>query len=225
MERETTEPTSEQLSAVRHLLDTNCCPYTDFSIFGPYGQRIFKKLEFVGYTIGRDGKLSTVEMHVPSNIAQWVSCYTVLHNVLVMLDAVDLGHLLRYRTMVERFHDKYSDKVWSVIYQGNGRCRLENMPRLKRVAQAAHDKAVSNGGTTDFDPNRPWNYVWMEATEDQEFWSEKVIDPSFLIITKIASRDEVIQETQPPMLQEREDPGKRLHLQVEPWVHKRPQRL
>ena len=187
-----TEPTGEQLSAVKHLLDNNCCPYTDFSIFGPYGQRIYKRVKLSGFQIGRDGQLSTIELQGPSNITQWISCYTVLQNILIMLDAVDLGHLLRYKTMVERFHDKYGERVWSVIYQGDVRCRLENMPRLKRVAQAAHDKSTRAGGTTDFDPKRPWNYVWLKAVEDQEFWREEVTDPCFLILTKIASKEEVV---------------------------------
>ena len=135
-----TEPTSEQLSAVKHLLHSNCCPYTDFSIFGPYGQRIYKKVKLSGYQIPRDGQLTSVELHGPSNISQWIGCNNVLQNIIVMLDAVDLGHLLRYKPMIERYHDKYGEKVWSVIYQGDVRCRLENMPRFKRIAQAAHDK-------------------------------------------------------------------------------------
>ena len=188
-----TEPTSEQLSAVKHLLDSNCCPYTDFSVFGPYGQRIYKKVKLSGYQIARDGPLTSVELHGPSNIAQWIGCYTVLQNILVMLDAVDLGHLLRYKSMIERYHDKYGEKVWSVIYQGDVRCRLENMPRIKRIAQAAYDKAVSAGNSSDYDPARPWNHVWLKAPEDLEFWRKEVVDPSFLILTKIANKDEILQ--------------------------------
>ena len=114
-----------------------------------------------------------------------------------MLEAVDLGHLLRYKTMIERFHDKYGEKVWSVIYQGDVRCRLENMPRIKRIAQAAHDKTTSTGSTTNYDPARPWNHMWLKATEDLEFWREEVVDPSFLIITKIANNDEIVHGDAP----------------------------
>jgi hypothetical protein len=192
-----TEPTSEQLSAVKHLLDSNCCPYTDFPVFGPYGQRIYKKVKLSGYQIARDGQLTSVELHGPSNIAQWIGYYNVLQNILVMLDAVDLGHLLRYKTMIERFHDKYGEKVWSVIYQGDVRCRLENMPRIKRIAQAAHDKTTSTGSTTNYDPARPWNHMWLKATEDLEFWREEVVDPSFIIITKIANNDEIVHGDEP----------------------------
>ena len=77
-----TEPTNEQLSAMRHLLNAGCCPYADFSIFGPYGQRMYKTLKLSGYIISRDGNLATVEMHGPNNVANWISCYTVLQNML-----------------------------------------------------------------------------------------------------------------------------------------------
>jgi hypothetical protein len=150
-----------------------------------------------GYQIARDGQLTSVELHGPSNIAQWIGYYNVLQNILVMLDAVDLGHLLRYKTMIERFHDKYGEKVWSVIYQGDVRCRLENMPRIKRIAQAAHDKTTSTGSTTNYDPARPWNHMWLKATEDLEFWREEVVDPSFIIITKIANNDEIVHGDEP----------------------------
>ena len=53
------------------------------------------------------------------------------------------------------------------------------------------------GNTTDFDPARPWNYVWLKATEDMEFWREEVVDPSFLILAKIANKDEVVQGDAP----------------------------
>ena len=31
------EPTTEQITAIRHLLDQGSVPYVDFAIFGPYG--------------------------------------------------------------------------------------------------------------------------------------------------------------------------------------------
>ena len=37
----------------------------------------------------------------------------------------------------------------------------------------------------------------MKAAEDLEFWREEVTDPSFLILTKIASKDELLQGDAP----------------------------
>ena len=154
-----------------------------------------KKVKLAGVVLTRDGSLKSQEFHGPSNISHWVYSYTVLQNVLVMLDAVDLGNLLRYRNLVERYHDRFSEKVWSVVYQGDVRCRLEHMPRLKRIVQADYDAAMAAGTAppSGFDPNRPWNYVWGKACEDYVFWREEVNDPCFLILTKIANSNEIIE--------------------------------
>lgn len=36
-----------------------------------------------------------------------VVVYTVLQKTLMMLDAVDLGNLLKHKTMIEKFHDNH----------------------------------------------------------------------------------------------------------------------
>jgi hypothetical protein len=38
------EPTTDQLGAVRQLLDGGQVPYVDFAIFGPHGRRTLHKL-------------------------------------------------------------------------------------------------------------------------------------------------------------------------------------
>ena len=94
-----------------------------------------------------------------------------------MLDAVDLGNLPRFKTMIERYH-RFGEKVWNIICQGDVRCRLENMPRLKPMP-------------VGYDPHRPWNYVWGRACDNFDFWREEVKEPAFLILTKMANSSEV----------------------------------
>ena len=151
------EPTSEQISAIVHLLDSGLPPFADFAIFGPYGHRIERKLKLSGVAIGRDGVIRQVELHGPPNIGTWLASYNVLMTILVMRKAVDLGVLLKYRSHVERLHDRYSDKIWAVLYQAETRCRLELMDRLRREAVAEHEATVRAGGVSNFDPARPWN--------------------------------------------------------------------
>ena len=122
-----TEPTGEQISAIRYLLDNDMPPYADFSVYGPYSQRMQKRIKLSGVTISRDGVLRTVELQGPPTIAMWVSCYKVLANTLVMLNAVDLGALMKYESHIIKLHDRYSEKIWGVLYQAEVRCRLELM--------------------------------------------------------------------------------------------------
>lgn len=186
------EPAAEQLTGLQHLCSQGSPPYADFSIFGPFGHRMMKRIKLSGYSIERDGTLRTVEMYGPNNLGAWLQSYNVLMTVLVMLDAVDLGHLQKYRSHIERLAERYGQRVWSVIYQGDVRCRLEHMERLKRNLKAEHDRVLRAGGTSDFDESRPWNQVWAKATQDETFWREEVIEPCMLIITRISSTNEMV---------------------------------
>ena len=128
----------------------------------------------------------------PTNLGAWLQSYNVLMTVLVMIDAVDLGHLQKYRSHIERLAERYGPRVWSVIYQGDVRCRLEHMERLKRALKTEHDKVINAGGKSDYDEQRPWNQVWARATADETFWREEVIEPCMLIITRISSPNELV---------------------------------
>ena len=44
------EPTTEQLSAVKQVLDADLSPYVDFALFGPYGKRFLQKLTLVNWS-------------------------------------------------------------------------------------------------------------------------------------------------------------------------------
>eukprot|EP00435_Cladocopium_sp_Y103_P056506 s702_g19.t1 len=168
-------------------------PYADFSVFGPFGHRMMRKIRLSGYTIERDGTLRTIELYGPNNLGAWLQSYNVLLTVLVMIDAVDLGHLQRYKSHIERMAERYGPKVWSVIYQADVRCRLEHMERLKRGLKAEHDTAVAAGKTTDYDAKRPWNLVWAKAVADETFWREEVNEPSMLILTKITTTTDMVE--------------------------------
>ena len=187
-----TEPTTEQLSVIQHLLDSGAPPYTDFAIFGPYGHRIERKLRLSGVTIGRDGLLRNVEIAGPPTIGNWLASYHVLMNALVMTGAVDLGILVKYKNHVERLHDRYGSKIWAILYQADVRCRLELMERLRREAASEYEEAKRSGGTTSFDPSRPWNYTWLKAIAAEGFWREEVIEPGILLLTKVAGLNDIV---------------------------------
>lgn len=186
------EPTTEQISAISHLLDNGLPPFADFAIFGPYGRRIERKVRLTGMTIGRDGNMRQVELHGPPNIGAWMASYNVLMTILLMKKAVDLGVLLKYRTHVERLHDRYSDRIWAVLYQAESRCRLELMDRLRREAVAEHEATISAGGVSTFDVAKPWNTAWQRAANHEAFWREEVIEPGMLILTKVSGLGDMV---------------------------------
>lgn len=186
------EPTPEQVSAVMAILNRGSPPYVDFGVWGPHGHRIMRKVRLSGLCIGRDGHLQTIELHGPPNIAVWESSFNVLSNTLVMLDAVDLGALVSYKQHIIKLHDRYSPKTWPILYQADNRCRLEHMERTRRVLHAAHEEAVTAGGTTDYDDSRPWNSVFRRVVADEAYWRDQMAQPALLVLTKIAGMNEVV---------------------------------
>ena len=157
------EPTAAQLPGLIHLVSSGQPPYTDFSVFGLFGHRMMKRIKLFRYNIGGDGTLRTVELYGPNDLGTWPQSYNVLLTVLVMIDAVDLGHLQKYRAHIERIAERYGTRVWSVIYQADVRCRLENMERIKRNLKTMGDAATTAGKITDCDGKRPWNMAWAKA--------------------------------------------------------------
>ena len=187
------EPITEQIAAIVHLLDNGLSPFADFVIFGPYGHRIERKLKLSGVAIGRDGVIRQIELQGPPNIGTWLASYNVLTTILVMKKAVDLGVLLKYRSHIERLHDRYSDRVWAILYQAETRCRLELMDRLRREAVAEHEATTRAGGSSSFDPLRPWNTAWQKATNHEAFWREEVIEPGMLSLTKVVGLNDMVE--------------------------------
>ena len=186
------EPTPEQVSAIKCILSRGQPPFVDFGVFGPHAHRIMKKVKLSGYTIGRDGQLQTLELLGPANVAMWEACYNVLMNALVMVDAVDLGALMSYKQHIIKLHDRYSSKIWPVIYQADNRCRLEHMERTRRVLQSVHEDAVRRGSSTDYDDARPWNLVFRRVITDETFWRDQVVEPALLVLTRVAGIGEVV---------------------------------
>ena len=152
-----------------------------------------KKVKLSGVQLGRDGAFQQAELYGPANITMWEASYNVLMNTLVMLDAVDLGALMTYKQHIVKLHDRYSHRVWSIIYQADSRCRLEHFERTRRLLQAAHEEAISKGATTDYDDRKPWNLVFRKVVSDESYWRDQVQEPALLVLTKIAGLNEVVE--------------------------------
>ena len=176
------DPTAEQLSAVQALLKSCQTPYADFAVFGPHGTRIFKKLRFQGLTLNKAGELVQSELYGPPTLAVWKACFETYTNLMVMLDAADLGLLLQYKSKVERLHDRFGDKTWALLYQADVRCRLEHLPRARVELKQRHLEAVALGNTTAYDDLRPWNEAYRAVADADKFWSEEFFEPALLVI-------------------------------------------
>jgi hypothetical protein len=86
------------MSAFKFALD-NGDMYADFSVFGPYGNRLLRKLRLSGQVFDRDGALRTIELVGPPCYDVWLSCAHVLGTLVVIFDAMDFG---TFDTYLER---------------------------------------------------------------------------------------------------------------------------
>ena len=196
------EPSVEQVSVLKHLIDGGSTPYVDFSVWGPYMHRLVKKIKLSGYSLGRDGKLQLVELAGPSNYDMWLSSFQVYTNAMLMLDQADLGVMLKYRERIEKIHQRYGERIWALLYQADVRCRLEAFERIRRQIATEQEmlrkEHVANGGTGDppkvpgCDPARPWNLVFQRAVQDDAFWREEVVEPGVMVLTKISGLNEQV---------------------------------
>eukprot|EP00971_Amphidinium_carterae_P268239 5321903-Amphidinium_carterae.2 len=87
-------------------------PYAAFSIFGPHGDRLTKKLKFASYTFTPDGSWTRSELPGPPDFPTWWRCYRTYKTLLLLLDLVDVEPL-----------DNYGEKVrdhmcWMEVSRG-----------------------------------------------------------------------------------------------------------
>ena len=175
-----TECTVDQLSAVLFRLKSGVPPYEDFSVFGPYGSRLNRRLKMKGLQLRSDGELHTVEIFGPPGIHEWIKSFELLTTALVGFEAVSLGALLDYQGHIQELHDEHGLTTWSLLYQADVRCRLELMERIRR-SLSPEDEA-----------DQPWDAVFRIAIEDQKFWRREFEKPALLVLTKAGRLNEFV---------------------------------
>jgi len=178
------EITGEQLTAVKAMLDADMAPYVDFAVWGPFGNRLAKKLKLNGVTFNSSGALIPLELSGPPSHDQWHRAFLCLRTALVSWGAVELGRLDKYSGMIGRYCERYGASCWLQIYQADVRCRGEHMERIRRRGDEARAKAEAAGGSHPLDPARPWDWVWGEACDDVAFWRVELEEPALLALTR-----------------------------------------
>ena len=133
----------------------------------------------------------------PPTYFLWDKCYSLLRTCLISFRAVPLGTIEAYRKQMSTYHDRYGKQCWHILYQADVRMRQEHMERIRRKLRDAHTEALAAGGTTPFDPARPWAHTWAKAAEDHAFWKKEIEDPCMLYLTKTASLGNLLGDDAP----------------------------
>ena len=191
------ELTAEQLTAVQKFLEGDICPYVDFAVWVPHGNRMMRKLKLQGTTFSSDGSIIPIEVSGPPDIDCWSRSYACLRTALISWKAVELGRLDMYANMIKRYVSRYGSSVWFQIYQAESRCRSEHMERVRRRGDEERARALSAGMSHPLNPKRPWDWVWGEVLTDAHFWRIELEEPALIILSrsigKSPSSDNVAQ--------------------------------
>jgi hypothetical protein len=174
----------EQLGCSLHLIVTNQTPYCDFSLFGPRGLRLLRKMRLFGSVFHSDGSIHSIEIKGPPTFDSWQLCFAVFRTACTLLDVADLGTIITYEKLVARYHIRYGPAAWLILYQADVRTRAELWPRIRLRLETAHQVAASAGHTTPFDPLRPWNYTILMSMEDTKGWHIEVEETSLLLASR-----------------------------------------
>ena len=111
------EPTTEQLSALAGVIQAGSVPYVDFAIWGPFGNRLRRKLAFEGYSLGPNGEVHVKELKGPSSFDEWRASYNIFKTAMIMLDAASPQALDGYMEHVRRLGSMFGPRCWLLLYR------------------------------------------------------------------------------------------------------------
>ena len=177
------EVTREQLTALKVAVYELAAIYVDFAIWVPFGMRSLRRNRITGLVLGPDGNLHTIEQYGPSHIAEWLRCYAVFEAAAIMFNLIGFSRLKKYREKIQDYAGKYP-ACWPLIYQCDVRARSELVLRIKRRATRAKAKAIDNnrGDEHDYDPERPWHYIWDQlVSNSNQWWFDNLVEPAMNI--------------------------------------------
>ena len=177
------EATVEQLSIGAHFKKTKENPYWDYSLLIPFTNRLMKKVKLRGLSISPDGKFVQVELTGPPTFANWQESFALDTTIAISNEITNLGPRLTYEAKIAKFVAHWGPGCWPLIYQAESRMRGEQFLRLQRQAEA--EKAVN--AAHPYDPNLPWDYIFLAAARDSDFWKDELENPALQVVTKARS--------------------------------------
>ena len=101
----------------------------------------------------------------------------------------------RYR--VNKLHSIFTEQTWASLYQTDVRARSEQLPRLRLRLMKEHRDAEQAGGTTQYDPARPWNYTFQYLLKQQDWWYETFERWATLIAARVKIQGTVLDGDAP----------------------------
>lgn len=191
------ELSTEQLSSLHAVFMSKRAPYTDMAVWGPFHHRIQKKMKMKGLRFSPTGEIVPVELYGPPDFEAWRECYMVFRTGAIMFEQISPARLDMYEKTIRSYAERYGRPCWPIIYQADVRARLEHVERLRRRGEQEYTAAQNAGLTHEYEPNKPWNWVWRQLCDDFNFWNREVIEPCMLYLAKSANLQTLVEQDAP----------------------------
>ena len=170
------EPTADQLAAVRQLVSSGASPYIDMAVYGPQGLRRLRKLTFASFSLNSMGEWARKEMPGPPDWESWSEVFRCIRTTFLLLETITPERLDGYSEFIRQLHARFGPTCWDIIYLGDVHMRSEQFERIRRKL----DQNPEHGYTGA----NPWNAVYAQAILEDSFWSREVITPATLRLAR-----------------------------------------
>ena len=185
------ELTDDQVSGLKAVFDSGGAPYADFSLFGPNGHRLAKRIRFTGLVFTAGGELKPKELFGPGNFEEWTECWHLYRTGCMMLGTICTSVLDSYARHIARYA-KLNPTAWAIIYQADVRARAEQIERHCRQGALELAEANAAGVKCEFDIQKPWEYSFRKLIKDSDFWKEELEEPCWQVKSRLERMDNFI---------------------------------
>ena len=129
------EPTGDQLAAVRQLIASGSTPYVDFAVYGPHGLRLLRRLTFQAITLDSMGEWQRKEMPGPPNHEAWFAIFRCVRTTFLLLDRMSVERMDAYTLNTSdplRRGSAETAGTLCTLYTADVRMRSEQFERIRR---------------------------------------------------------------------------------------------
>ena len=178
------EPSAEQLGALRAKLRAGEPPCVDFAVWGPFDRRHAKDRRSLGlvFVEAAPGQptLQTRTLHGPSSFEVWERHWSVFSTAMLALGAAAPGPLGRYRDGISDLHVLYGPALWGLISRADDAMRSEQWRRMASETPPGGDWSAIIAASSYFEEGlRQWwwdRHVCKPAVEGRPASAHAVVN-------------------------------------------------
>lgn len=190
----------DQLAAVRQVVESGSVPYADFSVFGPFGQRLLRKQTFMSYHLNvATGEWQKREQPGPGDYHTWYRSWRCYRTAMLLVGACEAERLDAYSEFIRSFVTQFGDEAWAFISRADSRMRSEHLERVRRQLRADPQHG--------YQEHHPWSACFTAAIKESDFWSRELATPATLFLAR--NRKEAPAAVSDAAGEERDTTGKK----------------